>query len=347
MSLLSFTEQEKARGIAEQICERENKLAAEQNRHGFRIPLEGLTQTVVNLELSVLFEDREFFSWSGFWSYLMMADRIPGLDREQVRTFDIRFCEMVQRNLWWLATQEQRDLAFELLDGAIDAIRSTDYESEFHDYVSDGPCAGVKKDYLQKLLANDTRGAMDVIFRTFETMTFRDICTQIVRDVMYQVGELWLYNKISVAQEHYCTAATQSILAMLYPRLARRDSCGKKIVVACVGSELHEMGARIVSDLFEEDGWDSVFLGAALPVSALLSTVEKEKPDLCAVSVALPQGIPACLEAVENVRKKFPGLKIAIGGHAFAVVKKAPSCIGADIYAPSCDELLAKARELC
>jgi methanogenic corrinoid protein MtbC1 len=95
---------------------------------------------------------------------------------------------------------------------------------------------------------------------------------------MYQVGELWQRNKITVAQEHYCTAATQMIMAQLYPVLFDRPQNGKRVVVSCVGNELHEMGARMLSDLFTYEGWDSIFLGAAVPKESLLQTLQSEQP---------------------------------------------------------------------
>ena len=63
-----------------------------------------------------------------------------------------------------------------------------------------------------------------------------------------EVGRLWQMNRLSVAQEHYVTAATQLIMSQLYPlvfRTARRD---RRIVAACVGGELHELGVRMVAD---------------------------------------------------------------------------------------------------
>ena len=35
----------------------------------------------------------------------------------------------------------------------------------------------------------------------------------------YEIGRLWQMNKLTVAQEHYCSAATQLIMSLLYPRI--------------------------------------------------------------------------------------------------------------------------------
>ena len=56
-------------------------------------------------------------------------------------------------------------------------------------------------------------------------------------------------------------------LSQLYPLIFGQKRRGKRVLVACVGSELHEIGARMVADLFEYQGWDSIYLGAAVPVA--------------------------------------------------------------------------------
>jgi len=54
-------------------------------------------------------------------------------------------------------------------------------------------------------------------------------------------------------------------MSQMYDKLFDGERKNKTILSVCPGMELHEMGARIVADLFENHGWDSIFLGAAVP----------------------------------------------------------------------------------
>ena len=56
----------------------------------------------------------------------------------------------------------------------------------------------------------------------------------------------------------------------MYPLLFSQERKDRTILCACPGTELHEMGSRMVADLFENNGWDSIYLGAAVPEDALL-----------------------------------------------------------------------------
>lgn len=337
MSLLLLDNHEEACRVADKIC-------AAEIPNG-KVPKDGLIQTIILLEIAVHYRDTDFFRWCGRWTYILMSRRMPGVPEKAARAFVENFCEMLQRQLWWLHTQEERALAFSMLGDAIEEIKTADRDT-MEDFLSGGSNEAIRKEYLSRLLAHDLTGAVKLITAAVDARGLTDVYTDIIQNVMYEVGELWHQNKISIAQEHYCTAATQSILSMFYPRVLEKPKNGKKAVVACIGSELHELGARMVSDLLEEAGWDCVFLGAAVPLDALLEILKKEQPQLCVLSVALQQGVPECAEMIGAVKRDFPDIAVAVGGHAFVKLKKAGPQLGADIYAQSARELLERAKSL-
>ena len=92
-----------------------------------------------------------------------------------------------------------------------------------------------------------------------------DIYLHVFQRSQYEVGRLWQTNQISVGQEHLCTAATQLIMSQLYPLIFGTERKNRRIVAACVGGDLHEIGIRMVADFFEMDGWDTFYLGADVP----------------------------------------------------------------------------------
>ncbi len=96
---------------------------------------------------------------------------------------------------------------------------------------------------------------------------------EVFAPVLREVGRLWQLGQATVGQEHLVTAATQLAMAQLYPRTFATPRIGRTIVVAAVGGELHEIGARMVADLFELGGWDSHFLGANTPTNAVIDIV--------------------------------------------------------------------------
>jgi len=103
----------------------------------------------------------------------------------------------------------------------------------------------------------------------------------------YEIGRLWQTNRISVAEEHYCTACAQFVMTQLYPYIFRSERNGRRMVATCVGGELHEIGVRMVADFFEMEGWDTYYLGANTPARDILDTIAKREADIVGISVTI------------------------------------------------------------
>ena len=105
------------------------------------------------------------------------------------------------------------------------------------------------------------------------------------------------------------------------------------------------MAARMVADVFENDGWDSIYLGAAVPKECLLSSIRDVQPDLVALSVTMPQYLIDCEALVRAVREEFPDMPIGVGGRAFESTHDIWKQWPIDIYATDAHEFLRIANE--
>lgn len=199
--------------------------------------------------------------------------------------------------------------------------------------------------YMASLMEKDMKKTLQMI-QQFMTkgISISDIYVEILAESMRRIGELWHTAKISVDMEHYCTSVTQLAMAQMYPFLFEKERKNRTVICACPGTELHEMGARMVADLFENDGWDSIYLGAAVPEEAMLKSIEDNHPDLVALSVTMPQHLLVCSELVEAIRDKYPDVRIAVGGKAFESTHAIWSKWKIDIYTQDARELLEQAN---
>ena len=198
--------------------------------------------------------------------------------------------------------------------------------------------------YLDLLFSRNTRGAMSYVRQLVDGgMAVDEVYVGVLACAMRRVGELWHAGVITVDVEHYCTATTQTAMSQLYARIFAAPRRGKTVLVACPGAELHEMPARMVADLFENDGWDSVYLGAAVPQENLLAAVAEHKPDLVALSVTMPQFLVDCERAVCALKQTFPQVKIAVGGRAFESTHEIWRTWPIDYFAHDARELISAA----
>jgi len=143
------------------------------------------------------------------------------------------------------------------------------------------------------------------------------IYSELFQRSLYQVGEYWEMNKISVATEHMATAITENLMIRLQPQLFLTERTGKKAVIACVANEHHQVGAKMVADIFEMNGWDGYFIGANTPLTELIRFLESKNPDLIGLSLSIYYNLPELKNTVAKIRQDFPELPVMVGGQAF------------------------------
>lgn len=173
--------------------------------------------------------------------------------------------------------------------------------------------------YLEAVLSGDREEALRVVleegFRKGESARVLDL--DVVAATQREIGRLWQENKISVADEHQATAISQIVLSHLYPSLERAARVHKRVLVACVEGELHDMAARIATDLLDSYGFDTTFLGASCPTKELPPKIHQVKADALALSVTMSFHVHAAEEAVRWLRTVLPAaFPIILGGEA-------------------------------
>ena len=206
------------------------------------------------------------------------------------------------------------------------------------------------KKYLDYLLKGDRNGALSLVLDEVKGgVQVKEIYNGVFQPVQYEIGRLWQTNKISVAQEHFCTGATQLVMSQLYPYLFTGEKKSKKMVTTCVPGELHEMGARMVTDFFEMNGWDTYYLGANMPIDSVVRYLSDVKPQCLAISATMTFHVSAVKEMIRTIRSSpdvSPDLKILVGGYPFNVAEELWVSVGADGFAPSAAEAIELANKL-
>ncbi|SHG21196.1 Methanogenic corrinoid protein MtbC1 [Fodinibius roseus] len=217
-------------------------------------------------------------------------------------------------------------------------------------FLKDGnPLVEEARIYLELLLAGNRKEAAKLIDDLVAHDTpIKDIYEYIFQNTQYEVGVLWQNNKISVAHEHYCTAATQLIMSRLYPKIFSMDKKKSKLVACSVADELHEIGIRMVADFFEMDGWDTHYLGANMPDEHLIKTLKEFNADILAISVTLPLHIGQAQDLIQKLKrdKEAEDIKVLVGGYPFRFIPDLWKKLGADASASTAKEAIEIANKL-
>ncbi len=186
------------------------------------------------------------------------------------------------------------------------------------------------KDFLHALIHGNRLKSYEFVNQYLQDdKTIKELYEDYIKETLYRVGELWEHNKISVATEHLATAITESILNSLFEKVVSDDRVGKTAIVACVENEFHQVGIKMIADIFEMNGWDTHFLGANIPVNELIKFAKTKDPDLFALSLSIYFHLPMLDTMLQKITHAFPGTTILVGGQAFRhggldVLKKYP-----------------------
>lgn len=209
--------------------------------------------------------------------------------------------------------------------------------------------ATYRKIYVKYLLSGERVKAnaliTDLVARGHSV---QDIYMEIFQESQHEIGRLWQANKISIAEEHYCTAATQLIMGQLYPLIFATPKRDRVFVGACVGGELHELGIRMVSDFLELEGWNTYYLGANMPAKSVVETLVKEKADVVGISVTMTFHVDEARSLIEAIRAdaRCADVKIMVGGYPFIVDDRLWKKLGADGFATNARHALRVAEKL-
>ncbi len=221
-------------------------------------------------------------------------------------------------------------------------------------YLDEGtPLRPVTGEYLALLLAGRRQAAERLILdRVAGGTDVRDIYLHVFERAQVEIGRLWQMNRLSVAQEHYCTHATREIMAHIEPPASGAEKPVGRLLATSVAGELHDVGIRMVAQFFEWAGWDAYYLGADTPSTSVLQILREQPVDVLAISATIAFHVEAVAELIARVRtelwagKHGKRMLILVGGHPFKVSPALWRWVGADGWARDAGAAVLEAERL-
>jgi len=174
------------------------------------------------------------------------------------------------------------------------------------------------KEFLDLLLAGNRLKSSEYAQRYFtRNQSVLDLYENLIKKTMYNVGELWENNKISVATEHLASAIVEAILNEQYQHFNTTEIRTNTALVATVENELHQIGIKMISDVFDINGWKTHFLGSNTPTGDLLNYAKLLKPDMLAISISISSNFPILEAMIIKAKEVLPNTLLLVGGQAF------------------------------
>jgi len=297
---------------------------------------------LASLAQALSLNDRALFADYVGWAKVMLA-------RRNVLTSDLAFhLECLAEVLREQLPADQGSMASEFVTAAVETMpRMPD---DLPTFLRDGePLSPLAHQYFEALRRGERQVAARLVLDAVEAgAAVRDIYLHVFQPAQFEIGRLWQTNQISVAQEHYCSAATQLIMSQLYPHIFASERIGRRLVATCVAGDLHEIGVRMVADFFEMEGWDTFYLGANTPHDSVVETIVERAADVLAISATIAYHVESVRQLIATVRRHPVAGRVAIlvGGYPFNRSPELWRDLGADGSAGDAQHAIAMATRL-
>lgn len=218
--------------------------------------------------------------------------------------------------------------AYEALDSAMNV------DATFVD--GSGPYGDHAATYLELIRKRRHDEARSTVLRAVDDgLPIHEAYLQVIQPVQQEIGRLWQINEISVAEEHAATEVSRAVMNDLRSRFQPNRRRSQRILTACLGGELHDMGARMVSDFLYLAGFDSYFTGANTPHRVIIDELNRYNADVIALSATMTLQVRLAIELIDMVRhEKGNRVRVIVGGYAFNQSASLWRDVGADAYAP-------------
>jgi methanogenic corrinoid protein MtbC1 len=202
---------------------------------------------------------------------------------------------------------------------------------------------GILERYLDSLLIGDRSRCRAVIEETLQSGTpANSVYIDVIWPMMAEIEKLQRSGRITATEEHLATRINRTIVDQLQNKLPRRPGKNKKIAVSCAPNELQELGAQMMADLFESDGWQVRFLGGGLNNDDILAFINEYAPDILLIYGSTPKQAPDIRRLIDTIKdvNAWPDMRIMLSGGVFNRAEGLWEEIGADLFAATAFEAL-------
>lgn len=149
---------------------------------------------------------------------------------------------------------------------------------------------------------------------------------------------------VDIWKEHIRTSIIKTIVENIYSYVLKERAQngkinGKTVAIFCPPEEYHNVGARMVTDVFTICGYEAILVDNNTPLRVIEAGMDIRRIDCFAISISNPYHLVATRNIIENIRKKDNVVKIIVGGNAIGRLGEHSKMLQADYTVTSLKEL--------
>lgn len=128
----------------------------------------------------------------------------------------------------------------------------------------------------------DETAAQHALDRLLATLTLEVVLRDVLMPYLHELGERWGRGEATVAQEHFASNLVRGRLMALARPWDR--GTGPRALLACAVGERHDLPLVAFGLSLREHGWRINYLGADIPVAAIVEAAQALAPNAVVIS---------------------------------------------------------------
>ncbi len=203
--------------------------------------------------------------------------------------------------------------------------------------------------YMQPLLAGRRAECFQLISEAIkEGHAAEEVAFDVIWPALSQVDRLFRDDRIDRAINNMACRITRTVTDQLQVHLPRQGLNGKRVIITASDDPHEEIGAQMLADLMQSDGWDVYFIGAGVPHDELLKLIGHMCPHALMIYGTQPAEVPQVRVLVEMLREigVCPTMNIVASGGVFNRVDGLWQEVGADAFAERPREAVSMVNEM-
>ena len=147
-----------------------------------------------------------------------------------------------------------------------------------------------------------------------------DFYENILKPLMYQVGELWQQNKIDVATEHVCSNVARGLVQAIIDETTGSTRKSETILLCSPEGEQHNLGCCVIESVLLARGYKVLNASPSVPSDSIIRYIKNAEFDIILISVTLLENMGSAERLIRSIRA-VSNTPILIGGQALLEVK--------------------------